>query len=129
MDLYTVQQLLGNAHVSSPLASARASSLGGIGSGSMSDQFGSQSFSFASNQPFGTNFSAAGRAYSLRPDFISKVPFGKSWSVFGSGQNLGWIGMSNPATGPFRSLTSGGNLGPRLQSGLLSMLTSTGQGF
>ena len=94
----------------------------------MTDKFGSQAFSFMSNQPFGTSVSSMGRAYSLRPDFISRVQFGKSFSVMGNGQNLGWVGLSNPSNGPFGSFASSGNLGPRLQSGLLSVLASTGQG-
>ena len=132
MDPFTIQTFLGGSNVSNALASAHASTLGGgiggSGIGSMADKAGSQAFSFTTTQPFGTSIASTGSIYSLRPDFVTKILPGKSWSVFKNGQPLGWVGASNPTNGPFGSFASGGNLGPRLQSGLLSVLASTGQG-
>src|SRR6266496_994268 len=124
MDLYTIQSFLGSANTFGSQASAHASFLGSIGSGSMTDRFGSQPFSFMSNQNFGTSIFSSGHNYSLRPDFISRMAFGRSSSLFENGRFLGWIGSSNLSNSPF--VSASGSFGPRLQSGLLSILSSTG---
>src|SRR5271156_6817940 len=82
------------AHALNSGASAHAHSFGPFTDGTMSDRFGSAPFSFNST-PFGLDGNIAGKAYSLRPDFISQTPFGKSWSLFGNGAPVGSIGLNN----------------------------------
>lgn len=101
--------------------SVSAQSLNGMGSGFLSGVPGSQSFSFR-NGPLDFDFNSLGKQYSLRPDFISKLNMGKSWSVYNNGQNLGWVGF-NPTT---NSCAFSGGLGSGLGSGMTASLASSG---
>ena len=120
MDIFTLQNLCGNVNTFGPLGSAHASSMSGMGFGSMTDRFGSQPFSFMSNQSFGTNIFSCGNNYLLKPDIISRMPFGQSWNLTQNGQSLGWIGLNNSSGSTFASV--GGSLGASAKTGLLSIL-------
>lgn len=108
------------ANVLNTGATARAHTFGPFTDGNMSDRFGSQPFSFKST-PFGFDINTAGKAYSLKPDFVSQTGFGKSWSLFENGSPVGSIGMSNVTN----SITSQG-LGSRMGAGIAAALRSAG---
>ncbi len=78
--------------------------------GSVSDRSGLEYFSFTKNKLFNSLFSSGGKTFSIRPDFIPKVPFGSSYNVFQGSNSLGNIGQ-NPA---FSSVSIGGGLNTKL---------------
>jgi hypothetical protein len=98
-----------------------AQSLNGMGSGFLSGGNGSQSFSFTDG-PLGFNLNSLGQQFSIRPDFITKLALGNSWSIFSRGQNLGWIGF-DPATS---SYVFNGEGGSGFGSSLAASLASSG---
>ncbi|MGD0816544.1 MAG: hypothetical protein ABSA83_23380 [Verrucomicrobiota bacterium] len=101
-------------------AAANAHTFGPFTDGTMSDRFGSQPFSFKST-PFGLDLNSAGKAYSLRPDFISQTPFGKSWSLLENGSPVGSIGFNNVTN----SIGAQG-LSPKMGTALGAALRSRG---
>jgi hypothetical protein len=109
----------GNAQAFGPGVSAGLFSHGGLIQGLMRGQSGSQTFSFT-NTPFDNIFQTGGNVYSLRQDFISKLPLGESCSVFSNGQNIGWIGFG-PTSGYFS-----GNLGSNMGSSMTASMLSSG---
>jgi hypothetical protein len=63
-----------------------------------------------------------GKAYSLKPDLITQVPLGRSFSVFSGHNRLGFIGQSS--TGP--GMLFGGGLSPQMGTAMGSALKSQG---
>jgi hypothetical protein len=98
-----------------------ASTWQGLTLGGVSDRLGLQSFTLT-NSPLGRFFDIGGQSFSLRPDLVSRLTYGQSYSIFSGGQICGWVG-NNPVTG---QLLYGGNLTPSLGSGLSSSLLSSG---
>lgn len=119
MDPITLISQSGYAQAFGSGVSAYSSSLGGFTQGYMQGQFGSQPFSLT-DTPFGLNFLTAGKVFSLRPDFISKLLFGQSYSIFNNGQNCGSMGFG-PTMGYFS-----GNLGSNLGSSIGAAMMSSG---
>ena len=101
--------------------SVSAQSLNGMGSGFLSGTSGSQAFSFT-NGPLGFNLNSLGQQFSLRPDFISRLISGNSWSIFSHGQNVGWMGF-DPTTS---SYVFNGDNGSGLGSSLAASLAGAG---
>ena len=119
MDPITLISQFGSTQAFGNGVSASSISAGGFTQGWMQGQFGSQPFSFT-NTPFGMNFMTAGKVFSLRPDFISKLALGQSYSIFSNGQNLGSIGFGS-STGYFS-----GNLDSNLGSSMAASMMSSG---
>ena len=119
MDPITIVSQLGYAQAGGNGVAATSFSEGDFTQGLMSGQFGSQPFSFT-NTPFGLNFQTAGKLFSLRPDLISKLVFGQSYSIFNNGQNCGSIGLG-PGTGYFS-----GNLNSSLGASMAAAMLSAG---
>ena len=117
MDPTTLISQFGNAQAFGPGVSASLFTHGGITQGLMRGQFGSQTFSFT-NTTFGNIFQTGGNVYSLRPNFISNIVNGQSYSVFSNGQNIGSIGLG-PTSGYFS-----GNLGSNQGSMMAACLMS-----
>jgi hypothetical protein len=117
MDPVTLISQFGYAQAGGNGVSASSISQGGFTQGFMADKFGSQPFSFT-DTPFGLNFLSAGKLFSIRPDFISKLALGQSYSIFSYGQNCGSIGFG-PTEGYF-SGNLGANLGPSMAAAMVS---------
>lgn len=115
MDPITIISQLGSTQAYGNSVSASSISQGGFTTGLMRGSFGSQSFSFT-NTPFGMNFMTAGKVFSLRPDFISKLALGQSYSIFSNGQNIGSIGFGS-SSGYFS-----GNLDSNLGSSMAAAM-------
>lgn len=119
MDPITLISQFGSAQAFGNGVSVSSITQGGFTQGLMRGQFGSQSFSFA-NTPFGRRFETAGQVFSLRPDFISKLPLGQSYSIFSNGQNVGSLGLGS--TNSYLS----GNLDSNLGSSMATSMMSSG---
>src|SRR6266404_8597955 len=71
---------------------------------------GPQTFSFTDNGILGKFFAIGGQGLSLKPDFISQVTFGRSFSIYDGLRQQGFIG--NSIMSP--QLSVGGQMSPQL---------------
>ena len=90
--------------------------------GIVSGQGTPSSFSFTKGGPLGNTFSMGGKSFSLKPDFISSVPIGRSFSVF---QGLSKIGSISQAFGS-NGLSTSSQLGSQMGTAMGTSLRSAG---
>src|SRR4051812_11750279 len=76
-------------------------------------------FSLQNNGPLGNHFTLSGQHFTIKPDLISKVPFGHSFSVSQGLHNGGFIGQN-----PFSPTMSSSGLGSQLATSLGAALKS-----
>jgi hypothetical protein len=100
-------------------ALATAHHLGSQVSGLVSGGGTPQSFSLKDNGPLGSVFSLGGQSFTVKPDFISKMPFGASFSVSQGLKNVGSIGQN-----PFSPTMSSSGLGSQMATSLGAALKS-----
>jgi len=119
MDPFTIISQFGSAQAIGNGVSSFASTQGGFTQGMIQGDYGSEMFSFT-DTPFGSIFRMGGKLFSLRPDYISRLPFGQSYSVFsyGAGQACGSIGFG-PTSG-YISQSLGTNLGSCMATSMMS---------
>jgi len=121
MDPYNIISQFGSCQALGNGLSAFSVSQGGFTQGLIQGDYGSEMFSFT-DTPLGSIFRLGGKIFALRPDYISRLPFGQSFSVFsyGAAQSCGSIGFG-PTSGYFSQ-----NLGPNLGLSMTASMMSSG---
>lgn len=101
-------------HGAGGYSSATAYTLGNSTTGTVFGSTGAHPFSVLKDNILGSKFTlGADKFYTLKPDFISRVPFGHSFTVTGGGlQTPGLLG-SNSITG---DVSFGGGMSSQLGS-------------
>jgi len=119
MDPFTIISQFGSAQAIGNGISSFASTQGGFTQGLTRGEYGSEMFSFT-DTPFGFIFRKGGKLYALRPDFISRMPLGQSYSVssYGAAQSCGSIGFG-PTSG-YVSQSLGTNLGASMAASVMN---------
>ena len=97
--------------------------VGNLASGMFTSPLGWESLLARKVDGFDKVFSSGGKKYSLSPDFISRQPFGNSFTAFSGHTPVGFVGF-NPLNSQF---SIGGSLQPHLGTAMGSTLRSLNQ--